>query len=77
MENIKIGTDAWWSQTADKLLTAGLDVVKYKLANIPATGDAANTSNSTSTMRSGMMDKLPYILGAVALGGIVLIMVKR
>lgn len=69
-----IGSSEWFTDAADKLLDFGLDVLRYK-TSVPSTGTQTSAQPTTST--SGFEGKLPYILGAVAVGGIVLIMLKR
>ena len=76
-----IGSKEWFTEQADKCIDGALEIVKYKIVggeyNGVQTGDAANTSNRSSTLNSGMMDKLPYILGGLAVVGIAVILIKR
>ena len=72
--SVKIGSSEWWSQTADKVLDTGLNVIATKLQGVPQTG--GTTDNQTSMTKSST-GYLPYIIGAVVIGGIVLIMAKR
>ena len=73
----KVGSPEWWSGAADKLLGGALDIVKWKIAGIPSTGNAANTQKTQSTLAGSFTDKIPLILGALAVAGIVVILVKR
>lgn len=70
----KIGSSEWWSETADKVLDTGLSVIATKLQGVPATG--GTTANETSMTRSST-GYLPYVVGAVLIGGIVLVLAKR
>ena len=74
---IAIGSKEWFNKTADRVLQGAIDTLFLKLQGVGKTGDGANTSNSASTTQSSLMDKLPYIAGAVALVGIGIILWKR
>ena len=74
----KIGSSSWWSSQADKLIETGLSVLKYKLVGGDmSTGDHSNTDAQGSVMNSSMTDKLPWILGGLAVVGIAVILIKR
>jgi hypothetical protein len=81
MADMKIGSSDWFTAQADKLIDAALGVAVYKINsganNGVPTGQASNTSNTSSTLTSGLMEKLPLILGVAAIGGIVYILIKR
>ena len=73
-EPTKIGSSEWFSDQADKLINFGLDVLRYKTS----TGTTSQaTGTAPTTMASGIEGKLPWILGGLAVVGIVFIMVKR
>jgi hypothetical protein len=70
----KVGSAEWFSQSADKILDFGLDLVKgIVLKDVtegsPESGGTSSSSNTNS--------KLPYILGGVAVLGIVILLWKR
>lgn len=70
----KIGSSEWWTETADKVLGTALDVIQTKLQGVPDT----SKSNPAYVSASNPATKwLPYAIGAVAIGGIVLILSKR
>jgi hypothetical protein len=71
-----IGSSEWWTETADKLLGMGLDVLKTALT-VPKTSTASNTKTKESVTVSNFEGYLPYILGGVAVVGIVIILAKR
>lgn len=73
----KVGSDEWFSFHADKLLAGALDIVKYKLIGVGKTGDASNTDATGSTFNNALTNKLPFILGGIAVVGIVVILLKR
>lgn len=73
-ETAKIGSAEWWTATADKVLDFGLDVLRYK-TNVPS---PAKTDSPTATvLDTGVGRNLPYILGAAAVVGIAVILIKR
>lgn len=74
MAEIKIGSSDWWTQTADKVIGTGLDVLRAKLVGIEDTSGSNAPYVSASTPTSKY---LPFVLGAGAVGLIVLIMAKR
>ena len=74
-EIYKIGSAEWMSQTADKLLNTGLDLLLHKSAAQPRGGSEVSPGTSTST--SMLEGKLPWILGGLAVVGIAVIMIKR
>ena len=74
MATAKIGSAEWWSQTADKVLDTGLNVIQTKLQGVPSTGGYTDNQTSMTKSSSGY---LPYVIGAVVIGGIVLILAKR
>ena len=68
----KIGTSEWWTETADKVLNLGLNVIQSKLQGVD------NTRGQTVYQSaSGSMQWMPYAIGAAVIGGIVLILAKR
>lgn len=69
-----IGSSEWWTATADKVLGTALDVIQTKLQGVPSTGSSNPAYVSTTNPATKW---LPYALGAVAVGGIFLIMKKR
>lgn len=69
-----IGSSEWWTDQANKVINAGLNVVQTKLQGVDQTG--GYTANETSMTRSSM-SYLPYVVGALVVGGIVLILAKR
>lgn len=70
----KIGSGEWFSELADKLIDVGISHLEYK-TSIDST--TRNTTATPTTMTSGLQQKLPYILGGLALVGIVVILAKR
>ena len=70
----KIGSSEWWSETADKVLDTGLSVIQTKLQGVQTT--SGTTANETSMTRSSS-GYLPYVIGAVLVGGIILVLAKR
>ncbi len=74
-ETVKIGSSEWWTNKADAVIGMGLDVIKSKLQGVDAT--RGNNAPYVSAATTGVSKYLPYAIGAVALGGIVLIMSKR
>lgn len=75
-EAAKIGSSEWFSDQADKLIGFGLDVLKTELQGVNSSGGGTGTTPADS-FTSGLADKLPYILGAVAVVGIGIILWKR
>jgi hypothetical protein len=71
---VKVGSAEWWTQAADKVLDTGLSVIQTKLQGVNSTG--GTTANETSMTRASS-GYLPYIIGAVVIGGIVLVLAKR
>ena len=74
-ESVKIGTSEWWTSKADAVIGMGLDVIKSKLQGVDAT--RGNNAPYVSPATTGVSKYLPYAIGAVAVGGIVLLMAKR
>ena len=72
--SVKIGSSEWWSETADKVLDTGLAVIQTKLQGVQTT--SGTTANETSMTRSSS-GYLPYVIGAVLVGGIILVLAKR
>jgi hypothetical protein len=70
----KIGSSEWWTQTADKVIGMGLDVIQTKLQGVDNTGGSNAPYVGAAT---GTSKWLPYAFGAAAVAGIVLIMRKR
>lgn len=69
----KIGSSEWWTETANKVLDTGLNVIQTKLEGVESTSGAKAVYVSSD---SGSK-YLPYVVGAVLIGGIVLILAKR
>ena len=71
--SVKIGSSEWWTETANKVLDTGLSVIQTKLSGVD------DTSGSTAVYRSApsATNYLPYVIGAVLVGGIVLVLSKR
>ena len=80
-DTAKIGSSEWFTQQANKLIDAALGAAVYKINGGSndgvQTGYASNTSNTGSILNSGLMEKLPFILGGLAVVGIVVIIAKR
>jgi len=74
MATEKIGSSEWWSKTADKVLDTALNVIEAKTQGVPKTGGYTDNQTSMTKSSSGY---LPYVIGAVVIGGIVLILAKR
>ena len=75
---VAIGSKEWWTYNADKLIDTALGVLKSKLeGGITEPGGASNTSNTVSSMGSGLSNMLPYILGGIAVVGIAVILIRR
>lgn len=72
----EIGSSAWWTKTADKLLDFGLGMLKYETDGIERTGGGSTAQRESSVM-GGMTNMLPWIMGAAGVVGIVLLMRKR
>jgi len=75
MEAPHIGSADWFTQSADKLLGMGMDIIKYKTTVGSGGGSATTPGQSVST--SMLEGKLPYILGGIAALGIGVILWKR
>lgn len=73
-DNKPFGAD-FWENAANKLLQTGIDVLLHKGAQ----GDTEGSGNlvQPTTMGSGLTDKIPFILGGIAVVGIALILWKR
>jgi len=71
----KIGSAEWMSQTADKLLDFGMDLLSHKTDVDTSGGSGTKPGASVST--SMLEGKLPYILGGLAVVGIGIILWKR
>ena len=77
-EERAIGSKEWWTFNADKLIDTALGVLKYKLeGGITEPQGGTNSSNTVSTMGSGLTNALPYILGGIAVVGIAVILIRR
>lgn len=74
--SVKIGSSEWWTETANKVLDTGLNVIQTKLQGVPKTGYGTTTTPYTTTT-SSFSRYLPYILGAVGVGAIVVMMKHR
>ena len=70
----KFGSGEWWEEQADKVIGIGLNVLQTKLSGVDSTKGSNAPVVSAST---GSTKWLPYAIGAVAIGGIVLILSKR
>ncbi len=68
-----IGSSEWLTQQADKLINFGLDALLHKGPQKPIT---SNVQSETTTM-GDFSNKLPWILGGIAVVGIGLILWKR
>ena len=73
---IKLGSSEWFTQSADKLLGLGMDILRYKTTT-GSTSTSTSTQATPTTMTSVMSGKLPYILGGLAAVGIGIILWKR
>ena len=73
-DSIKIGSTEWLTTSADKVIETGLSILKVKLAGVD---DTAGNQAVYKTYDSGKANYLPYVIGAVVVGGIVLILAKR
>ena len=69
-----IGSSEWFTTSADKVLETALSVIQTKLQGVQGTG---GTTNNETSMQTRATSYLPYVIGAVVLGAIVLILVKR
>jgi hypothetical protein len=74
-ESVKIGSLEWFTQQADKLLAIGMDVLKTKLEGVD--GNGGTNTTPVDSVSSMLGNKLPYILGGIALIGIGVILWKR
>jgi hypothetical protein len=74
-EYVKLGSAEWFTQSADKLLGLGMDVLRYETMKGSSGGGETTPAQSTAT--SMLESKLPFILGGVALIGIGIILWKR
>jgi hypothetical protein len=75
-ESVKLGSSEWFTQSADKLLGLGMDIIRYKTTTGKTTG-GTGTTPGVSPSTSMLEGKLPWILGGVAVLGIGLILWKR
>jgi len=75
-ESVKLGSSEWFTQSADKLLGLGMDILRYKTTHGQTTG-GTGTTPGVSPSTSMLEGKLPWILGGVAVLGIGLILWKR
>ena len=74
-EPYKIGSAEWMSQTADRLLNFGMDLLLHKTTD-KTSGGSGTTPGQSPT--SGLLEgKLPWILGGLAVIGIGIILWKR
>lgn len=71
---VKIGSSEWWTSVADRVLDSSLAVIQTKLQGVEQTG---NYNANYVGSQTGVTNYLPYVLGAVLLGGIVLVLAKR
>ena len=80
-EPYKIGSAEWMSQTADKLLNFGMDLLLHKtgaeMSGEFDTKGGSGTRPGTSVSTSMLEGKLPWILGGIAIIGIGVILWKR
>jgi hypothetical protein len=74
-EPYKIGSAEWMSQTADRLLNFGMDLLLHKTG--PDTSGGSGTTPGLSPATSMLEGKLPWILGGIAVVGIGIILWKR
>lgn len=76
-EPLRIGSSEWFTQVADKLINVGTDALRSKLLVRDPDGTPTNTNNVASIQSAMLTGKVPLILGALALVGIVVILAKR
>lgn len=73
MSDMKIGSSEWWTATADKVINTGLEVIQTKLQGVDNQGTNAPYVSTTKSSTNF----LPYAIGAVAIGAVLLILAKR
>lgn len=69
-----IGSSEWFTEVADRCIGTGLDVIKAKMLNVD---DTTGSNPAYVSAGTGTSKFMPYVLGAVVLGGIVLLMRNR
>ncbi len=69
-----IGSAEWFTEQADKVINVGLGVLQTKLQGVDST---SGSTPGYVTIESSATKYLPYVIGAVVVGGIVLILAKR